>query len=98
MQFTQQQDREMFKRLGMVLATLLAGCSLASAQHWVALPTFPGTGAGAAILQTDGDVLVEEVTGPASGGGSATGNWYVLQPDGYGSYTTGFWGGAGIHD
>jgi hypothetical protein len=93
MRFTRQQNREMFQKLAMVLTTLLAWCCLASAQHWVALPTFPGNGAGTAILQTDGDVLVQELTGPASGGGSATGNWYVLHPDASGSYETGFWGG-----
>lgn len=90
---TRQQDREMFQRFGMVLTTLLVWCSFASAQHWVAAPTFPGNGAGTAILLTDGAVLVQELTGPASTGGSATGNWYVLSPDASGSYATGFWGG-----
>lgn len=68
-------------------------CSGAAAQHWQAAPTFPGSGAGTAILTPVGDVLVQELTGPAQFGGFATGQWYVLHPDAHGSYATGFWGG-----
>ena len=76
--------------LSIALFTL---CGLASAQHWVAAPTFPGAGAGAAILMPNGGVLVEEVSGPALLGGTATGNWYVLWPSNTGDYSAGFWGG-----
>ncbi len=73
-------------------ALILLGVShLAEAQHWKALPPFPGLGAGTAILRTDGIVMVEEVSGPASKGGTATGRWWDLTPDNTGSYATGTW-------
>jgi hypothetical protein len=86
----QKQETHRFKEMGMLLVVVLAACILASGQHWTPLPTFPGSGAGTAILTPVGDVLVEEITGP---GGTATGNYYVLHPDVHGSYATGSWGG-----
>src|ERR1700686_2255951 len=91
-QNTSKHNKEMFQKSVTLLVAFLAWCSLASAQHWIAAPTFPGSGAGTAILRTDGAVMVEEVTGPASTGGNATGNWYLLDPDDKGSYATGVWG------
>jgi len=78
-------------RLGMLWVISLVWCSLAMAQHWTPITPFPGLGAGTAILRTDGVVIVEEVTGPASTGGYATGNWWELVPDTGGSYATGSW-------
>jgi hypothetical protein len=63
---------------------LLVCVSIAHAQLWQPAPTFPGQGAGTAILRTDGIVMVQELTEPASQGGQATGNWYELIPDSYG--------------
>jgi len=77
----------------MSLVIFLAWCSLASAQHWQAAPPFPGSGAGTAIMTTQGLVLIQELTEPASAGGYATGNWYMLNPDSGGNYDTGFWTG-----
>jgi hypothetical protein len=70
---------------------LLVCVSIAHAQLWQPAPTFPGQGAGTAILRTDGIVMVQELTEPASQGGQATGNWYELIPDSYGSYGSGSW-------
>lgn len=92
-QITQQRNREIFQRCGSLLVLLLAWCGVASAQHWVAATPFPGSGAGTAILLTNGGVLVEEVSGPSASGGSGTGNWYVLFPDATGNYSAGSWGG-----
>ena len=93
LQIVRQKSTEMFPKFAMLLVVFLAWCSLASAQSWTALPTFPGNGAGTAILLTDGTVLVEDVSGPAQSGGSATGDWYILHPDNHGSYATGHWSG-----
>ena len=70
---------------------ILLCCEAASAQSWKPAPAFPGSGANAAVLRTDGTVLVEEITGPASGGGVTTGAWYLLVPDDNGNYSTGEW-------
>jgi len=79
--------------VGLALLAVLACSSVASAQHWQAATQFPGSGAGTAILTTEGHVLVQELTGPASSGGYATGNWYIMDPDYLGNYDTGIWFG-----
>lgn len=76
--------------LALALFAALAS-SVANAGHWVAAPIYPGSGAGVAILRSDGGIMVEEMTGPASEGGTATGNWYALYPDINGNYDTGTW-------
>lgn len=78
--------------IGCLIGLALLVCvGVAHAQLWQPAPTFPGQGAGTAILRTNGTVMVEEVTGPASQGGTPTGNWYVLIPDSFGSYGSGSW-------
>src|SRR5271169_832455 len=79
--------------IALVLLPVLACSSMASAQHWQTAPSFPGSGAGTAIMTTKGLVLIQELTEPASAGGYATGNWYMLNPDSGGNYNTGFWTG-----
>ncbi len=66
-----------------VLFSLLA--ALASAQSWtpVAKP-YPGAGAGAAFLLTDGTVMVHQEQ-------SSNDVWYKLAPDINGSYVNGTW-------
>jgi hypothetical protein len=66
-----------------LLLCLLA--SLASAQTWTAVKqTYPGSGAGAAFLLTDGTVMVHQEQSP-------TDAWYKLTPDNTGSYVNGTW-------
>ncbi|MBZ5598607.1 MAG: hypothetical protein LAN83_09815 [Acidobacteriia bacterium] len=86
-----QQNRGIFQNFGMLVVVLLAWCTFASAQHWTPVTPYPGSGAGTAILRTDGIVMVQELTAPASAGGHATGNWWELVPDSGGSYATGSW-------
>ena len=95
---TNDNELKMFKREWrmtgfprFVLMTLLGLSSFASAQKWVAAPPFEGSGAGTAIQRTDGSILVQELSGPASQGGTATGNWYLFVPDENGNYSTGSW-------
>ena len=83
-----RQNSQQFRRLGIPVAALLAFSSAASAQHWTPLPTFPGSGAGTALLEPDGNVMVQEITGP---GGTGTGNWYQLAPSNTGDYQAGVW-------
>jgi len=92
-QITRQQIRERFQKFGILLVVLLGWCSLASAQHWVPVVPYPGSGAGTAILLQNGNVLVQDLTGPGQFGGYGTGNWYVLHPDAFGNYSTGVWYG-----
>lgn len=68
---------------GILGLVLLAG--LAGAQSWtpVAHP-FPGSGAGAAFLLTDGTVMVHQEQ-------STNDAWYKLTPDINGSYANGTW-------
>ena len=48
---------------------------------WAPTPPFPGSGAGSALLLTDGRVLVHsEQSNPS--------DWYTLTPDAYGNYDT----------
>lgn len=64
---------------------LLALPGLIPAQSWTRLTnTFP-SGAGTALLMTDGTVLVHA---------TCTSNWYKLTPDNTGSYLNGTWSGA----
>lgn len=85
-----KQMKRLSHKIGMLLLASLAVGTIASAQHWTPAPPFPGSGAAQAILVPNGDVLVQEITGPS---GTGTGNWYVLQPDPFGSYATGTWAG-----
>jgi len=68
-QITRQQIREGFQKFGVLLVILLGWCSLASAQHWQPVVPYPGSGAGTAILLQDGNVLVQDLTGPGQFGG-----------------------------
>ena len=71
---------------GFVLLAVLACVGVANAQSWRPAPTFPGLGAGTAILRPNGVVFVEEVHPTL-----ATGNWFLLRPDVNGNYDTGSW-------
>jgi hypothetical protein len=85
------KSRSFPSRAVLALIALVVLPSLAKAQKWVATPPFEGSGAGTAILRTDGSVLVQELSGPASQNGVATGNWYLFVPDQKGNYSTGSW-------
>lgn len=89
--FCQEQNRRWPSLAGVAFAALVVLCSVASAQKWVAAPSFEGSGAGTAILRTDGSILVQELTGPASQGGVATGNRYLFVPNQKGNYSAGSW-------
>ena len=65
-------------------AGLLLAVSSANAQSWTKAPTFPGAGAGAAWLMTDGTVIVHSEQNSPS-------NWYKLTPSITGSYSAGTW-------
>src|ERR1017187_2860000 len=70
--------------LGMALL-VLTWSDIASAQSWKPVAsTIPG-GAGAALLLTDGTVMVHQ---------SCTPNWFKLTPDSSGSYINGSWSAA----
>ena len=68
---------------GITLLMILA-TGLASAQTWTAAPSYPGNGAGAAFLLTDGTVMVHQEQ-------TSDDQWYKLTPDINGSYATGTW-------
>jgi hypothetical protein len=66
-----------------LLLCLLA--ALASGQSWTPVAaSYPGSGAGASYLLTDGTVMVHQEQ-------SATDAWYKLTPDINGSYVNGTW-------
>jgi hypothetical protein len=66
-----------------LLLCLLA--ALASGQTWTpVLATYPGAGAGASFLLTDGTVMVHQEQ-------TSNDAWYKLTPDIYGSYVNGTW-------
>ena len=77
--------------VGFAFFALAVFSGSSGAQTWVPATPFEGSGAGTAILRTDGSVLVQELSAPASQGGTATGNWYILDPDENGFYSTGTW-------
>ena len=83
----------MTKKCTMLFPAVLALTLTAVAQQWFAAPTYPGQGAGTAILRSDGTIMVEEMTGQASQGGFATGVWYLLAPGEDNSYVDGTWFG-----
>jgi hypothetical protein len=87
---TPTQVKKSFTKIVFLVAAIITVCGLASAQHWIPAPTFPGSGAAQAVLTPWGDILVQEISGLS---GFGTGNWYVLHPDVFGSYTTGTWSG-----
>jgi hypothetical protein len=69
-----------------VLLYLLA--ALAGAQSWTPVSKpYPGAGAGAAFLLTDGTVMVHQEQ-------TASDAWYKLTPDINGSYANGTWSAA----
>ena len=79
--------------MGKVLVSRLAGIAIsvcllaavASAQSWTPVgKKYPGSGAGAAFLLTDGTVMVHQEQ-------SSTDAWYKLTPDINGSYANGTW-------
>ena len=63
----------------------LALAGLVPAQSWTPLTNAFPSGAGTALLLTDGTVLVHATCTP---------NWYKLTPDNTGSYIHGTWSGA----
>ncbi len=87
-QVSRMQKREIWEKFTMLLIALLAWCGSASAQHWtpVTFP-FPG-GAGTAMLETNGNVMVQDTTGS---GGTGLGLWWELVPDDTGDYSNGVW-------
>ncbi len=79
--------------MGKVLVSRLAGIAvsvcllagLAGAQSWTPVAKkYPGSGAGASFLLTDGTVMVHQEQ-------SASDAWYKLTPDINGSYANGTW-------
>jgi hypothetical protein len=59
-----------------------------SAQSWTPVAKkYPGSGAGAAFLLTDGTVMVHQEQDPNDA-------WYKLTPDINGSYANGTWSQA----
>src|SRR5271167_3573353 len=77
------------RMLGFATFVLLATGGLASAQSWQPLKNQPSFTAGAALLLTDGTVMVHHEG--ANGGYS---EWYKLTPDINGSYINGTWSQA----
>src|ERR1035438_8334703 len=70
------------------LAVLLLLASVAGAQSWTPVAkAYPGSGAGAAFLLTDGTVMVHQEQ-------SSDDAWYKLTPDINGSYVNGTWSTA----
>ncbi|MCA1595457.1 MAG: hypothetical protein LC772_03405, partial [Chloroflexi bacterium] len=80
--------------LALCLAVGLALPGAARAQTWTALANQPGFtyGAGAALLLTDGTVIVHD---EGSGTSQLGSDWKRLTPDASGSYTNGTWSSAG---
>jgi len=85
-------NNQVFRSLIFSLTVLLATVGYASAEGssqtggtWTAVATpFPGSGAGSALLLTDGRVLVHSEQSNLS-------DWYTLTPDAYGNYVNGTW-------
>jgi len=67
---------------GTVFATILLSSSLANAQTWTPVTTPAPFSANAALLLTDGTVMVQDAETP---------NWWRLTPDATGSYVNGTW-------
>lgn len=79
----QRNEVKMSRMLGLSLAILLTWPAIGRPQTWTRLnnqPTF--TGAGTALLLTDGTVMVQD---------SGYSDWWRLTPDSTGSYQNGTW-------
>ena len=74
------------RMLGFAILVLSAAVGVASAQSWQPLTNQPSFTAGAALLLTDGTVMVHH-EGPDNG----YSEWYKLTPDINGSYVNGTW-------
>ncbi len=74
------------RMLGVALCVLLAAIGIASAQSWQPLTNQPSFEAGAALLLTDGTVMVHH-----EGANNGYSEWYKLTPDINGSYVNGTW-------
>ena len=74
------------RMLGFAILVLSAAVGTASAQSWQPLTNQPSFTAGAALLLTDGTVMVHH-EGPDNG----YSEWYKLTPDINGSYVNGTW-------
>ena len=80
-----QGPMKVLQKLGMLFAALLAWSGASSGQTWTAVTLpFPG-GAGTALLETDGNVMVQDTTG------FGLGAWFELVPNLSASYASGVW-------
>jgi len=78
----------MLRAFGIALFACLAVSCLAGAQSWSAPKNKPNFEGNAALVLTDGTVMVQD-SGPGNGGG--TNHWWRLTPDNKGSYVNGTW-------
>ena len=72
------------RMLGFATLVLCVAFGAANAQTWTRLTNSPPANAGAALVLTDGTVLVHSEQSNSS-------NWYRLTPDINGSYINGTW-------
>ena len=73
------------RKLAGIAVSIFLLASLLSAQSWTPVAKkYPGSGAGAAFLLTDGTVMVHQEQ-------TTTDAWYKLTPDINGSYANGTW-------
>jgi hypothetical protein len=70
------------RTLVMVLALLLGSASIGFSQSWTPLKSQPTFAANAALLLTDGRVIVQDTNAS---------DWWTLTPDNTGSYVNGTW-------
>src|ERR1700690_2815673 len=76
------------RALAGIAVSLCLLTALASAQSWTPVTKpYPGAGAGAAFLLTDGTVMVHQEQ-------TSNDAWYKLTPDINGSYVNGTWSAA----
>ncbi len=68
--------------LAVACVSLTLAPALAEAQTWTAIKSTPTFTAGAALLLTDGSVMVQQYS---------SSNWFRLVPDNTGSYVNGTW-------
>jgi hypothetical protein len=77
---------KLWRMLGFAALVLCVAVTLASAQSWQPLTNQPSFTAGAALLLTDGTVMVHH-----EGANNGYSEWYKLTPDINGSYVNGTW-------
>ena len=70
------------RTLGITLAVMLAFARVGFSQTWTPLKNQPTFAANAALLLTDGRVIVQDTEGS---------DWWTLTPDNKGSYVNGTW-------